>query len=559
MPRDPLAGFSTTRTPQTQPVLGRTDQVKNSAGGYVFLKSDWERFEDFMCLGTTGGSYYAGQDKLTTDNVQFLIDLAKSRSKEVAERATELSAAIPARVPSPRACLFALAAVSAFGDPEGVQAVKRLFPTAARTTDHFSMFFGYRKQFKSKVTARGRAPVASRAYRSALSSWFLAADVDDVAFRACKALQRKTPAGEAFALRDAVRIAHPVSDTPERKALLGWLAGDISDELAAAKLPAVSKYLQGKAATTPAKAVKAVTELRIPWEFLPSEVLSDKGVWEALASTVGITALIRNLARMTRIGAIAPLSITTEIVTRRLTSAEALAKGRVHPMTVYLALKVYASGTSKPSPKAPAQFWVPNADVMDALEEAYELSFGYTEPSGKKLLIAVDSSGSMGGRYGHRQVTLNGSDLGTPYQVASSIALTLKRVERENAHVIDVDTAVHQSPITARTRLAEIQKSGRDGGGTNLSLPFEYAKVAGIVVDGFFIGTDNETWEGGSQPFQSLESYRRQFNPAAKVAVASYVPNPYSIMEQGDPGVVNMSGLDASLPLAVTGFMRGER
>jgi 60 kDa SS-A/Ro ribonucleoprotein len=459
-------------------------------------------------------------------------------------------------VPSPRACLFALAAVSAFGDPDGVQAVKRLLPTAARTTDHLSMFFGYRKQFKSKHTARGVAPVASRAYRSALSGWFLTADVDDVAFRACKAMQRKTPAGEAFALRDAVRIAHPKSDTPERKALLGWLAGDISDELAAAKLPAVDKYLQGKAATTPAKAVKAVTELRIPWEFLPSEVLSDKGVWEALASTVGITALIRNLARMTRIGAISPLSDTTSVVMRRLVNAEALAKGRVHPMTVYLALKVYASGRSQPNPKAPVQTWVPNRDVMDALEEAYELSFGHTEPSGKKLLIAVDSSGSMGG---WSQVTLNGSDLGSTYQVASSIALTLKRIERENAHVIDVDTSVHQSKISARTRLAEIQSSGPSGGGTDLSLPFEYAMAAGLKVDGFFVGTDNETWRGGSHPFQSLTRYRATVNPEAKVAVASYVPNGYSIMEQGDPGVINMAGLDASLPLAVTGFMRGER
>ena len=207
--RDPLAGITTLQTPQTQPVPGRTDQVKNNAGGYVFVKDDWQKLEDFLILGTTGGSFYLGQDKLTLDNAEVVFKLAKADGTEVVRRATELSTAIPVRVPSNRGCLFALAAVSAMGDPEAVQAVKQALPQVARTTDHLAAFFGYRKQLKGKVTARGTSPVTSRAYRSTLAGWFLEADPDDVAFRACKARQRKTPAGEAFDLRDAVRLPHP--------------------------------------------------------------------------------------------------------------------------------------------------------------------------------------------------------------------------------------------------------------------------------------------------------------------------------------------------------------
>jgi 60 kDa SS-A/Ro ribonucleoprotein len=553
MARDPLAGFTAARTPQTQPVPGRADQVKNAAGGYVFRKNDWEKLDDFLVLGTTGGSYHIGEDKLTTTNVNFLINLAKTNGTKVAERATELSTAIPARVPSPRACLFALAAVSAFGDPAAVQAVKRLAPTAARTTDHFSMFFGYRKQLKGKVTPRGASPVTSRAYRSTLASWFLTADANDVAFRACKARQRKTPAGEAFDLTDAVRLAHPKTDVPERKVLLGWLAGKVTDEVAAQSLPAVDKFLSAKAVTTPAEAIRVIAEQRVPWEFLPSEVLASNEVWEALIETIGITALIRNLARMTRIGTIAPFATVNSAVIRRLTNAEALANGRVHPMTVYLALKVYAAGQSQPSPKAPTQTWDPVAGITDALEEAYELSFGHVAPSGKRSIIAVDSSGSMGG---WSQVTLNGANLGTAYQVANAIALTMKRIEGENAHVIDVDTSVYASRITQRTRLAEMQSSGASGGGTDLSLPFDYAAKNRLAVDGFCVLTDNETWHGGAHPFQCLDAYRKVFSPHARVVVAGLVPNGHSILEQNDPGAMNMTGLDASLPLAVTGFFR---
>jgi hypothetical protein len=47
-------------------------------------------------------------------------------------------------------------------------------------------------------------------------------------------------------------------------------------------------------------------------------------VWEALAGTVGMTALIRNLARMTRVGAIAPFSATAKRVAGRLSDTDAL-------------------------------------------------------------------------------------------------------------------------------------------------------------------------------------------------------------------------------------------
>ena len=67
------------------------------------------------------------------------------------------------------------------------------------------------KQLEGKPTPQGTAPVTGRALRAALGSWFLVADVNQVAWKACKARQRATPAKEAFALRDALRIAHRVT------------------------------------------------------------------------------------------------------------------------------------------------------------------------------------------------------------------------------------------------------------------------------------------------------------------------------------------------------------
>jgi len=560
MARDPLAGISTLRTPQSQPIPGRQGQVKNNAGGYVFKKEDRQSLEDFLVLGVSGGSYHMGQSKMVQLNSELVLRLAREAGTEVVKLAVEMSTGIPPRVPKNRGCLFALAAVSAFGDPEAVQAVKAALPQVARTTDHLAMFFGYRKQLKGKPAAGGGvAPKSSRAFNSTLAGWFASADPDDVAFRACKARQRKTPAGEPFALRDAVRLGHPkklpaeAESYREREVLLRWLAGKLTDAQAAETLPSVAKFTRAQAVTTDAEAVEVVTELRVPWEFLPSERLSSPAVWEALAETTGITAVIRNLARMTRIGTLKPFSPAVSTVVRRLTSQEQLAKGRVHPMDLYLALMVYKSGFSQPHSKADLEGWVPIPDVLDALEAAWELSFGYTPPSGKRVLVAVDSSSSM---TSYAQVTQNGARLGSAYTVANSIALMLKRVEGSNAHVIDVDLSARQSRITRRTRLAEVQDWHSRGGGTDLALPMEYAMQYDLQVDGFVLLSDMETWAGRQHPVQALEAYRARFLPHARFAAVAMVPNEYTLTEPGTRGVLNMAGLDSSLPVALNGFFR---
>lgn len=110
-------------------------------------------------------------------------------------------------------------------------------------------------------------------------------------------------------------------------------------------------------------------------------------------------------------------------------------------------------------------------EIKDALEESFDVSFGHVEPTNKRLLIAVDSSGSMT----YKAISASGSPLGATYQVACAMATILARIERGNAHVIDVDTAVHASRITARPNLREIDAWRPSGGGTDLSLPFSHA------------------------------------------------------------------------------------
>ncbi|TMR08520.1 TROVE domain-containing protein [Nonomuraea turkmeniaca] len=550
--RDPLAGISAIATPQAQPLPGRTDQVRNAAGGYVFAKDVWQRVEDFLILGTTGGTYYVSQDKLTAENADVLFQAIAQDGPRVVELLTGISTARPPRAPKQRPALFALAACYAKGDAATRQAAKAALPKVARTTDHLAQFFGYYKNLGGKPTARGSAPVVGRSLRTALSSWFLSDHADNVAFRVCKARQRKTPQGEAFDLLDVLRIAHPKADGPERSRLFGWIAGNVSDAEARDVLESVDRFLTARAVTTAREAIQVVGERKVPWEFLPDAMLREPQVWEALIDTIGVTALIRNLSRMTRIGTLEPMSDATRRAVARLTDRDALLRARIHPMDAFLALRVYASGRSRPNPRADVQTWQPVPAIVDALEGTYELSFGAVEPTGRRLLVAVDSSGSMS--WG--DVMVGGSSIGTPYEVGCAMAVMLARIEKGNVHVIDVDTSVHPSRVTPRTNLREIKSWAPSGGGTDLSLPFRWAREQRVGADGFVVFTDNETWAGRAHPSQELDAYRRSVTAGTRVVVAAMTAAGYSIGDPQDPGVLNVAGLDASLPLIVNGFIR---
>jgi 60 kDa SS-A/Ro ribonucleoprotein len=43
--------FGNGATPQSEPLAARPDQIKNSAGGYVWGVDNWMRLERFLILG----------------------------------------------------------------------------------------------------------------------------------------------------------------------------------------------------------------------------------------------------------------------------------------------------------------------------------------------------------------------------------------------------------------------------------------------------------------------------------------------------------------------------
>lgn len=84
-----------------------------------------------------------------------------------------------------------------------------------------------------------------------------------------------------------------------------------------------------------------------------------------------MTAMIRNLGKMSAIGLLKPLSHHTTLVCNRLRDETLLRKARIHPFNVLVALKTYEKGKGDRGKLT----WEVNQPIVEALDEAFYMSF----------------------------------------------------------------------------------------------------------------------------------------------------------------------------------------
>ena len=520
---DPLNSVGTRVTSQTE--RARPDQVRNSAGGYAFQVDDWQRALRFLILGTDGGTYYVSQRDLTKDNADVILRLANgSDSAKLVELIVDVS--VNGRAPRQNPTLFALAACTASPDVATRRAATNAIGTVCRTGTHLFIFARYVEQF------RGWGP----SLRRAVANWYLR-DTDTVAFQAVKYRQR-----EGWSHRDLLRLSHPQATDDAHRDLFNWIVGRGDDVIHLPRI--VEGYERAQRATTAREWVDIVTNYRVPWETLPDAALTAPSVWEALLPHLGQTALIRQLPRLTRLGVISPMGGSTSVIAAKLADRDALARGRVHPLAVLVALSTYTGGTGYRS-KAE---WTPVPKIIDALNEAFYLAFDTIEPAGKRTLLGLDVSGSM------TMGSVANSPL-TPLEAEAAMAMTVVRTEPEY-FTMAFSRGFISLPLTPSQRLSDVlaTMNGMPFGGTDCARPMLWAAENRVEVDTFLIYTDNETWAGSMHPFQALRQYRERMGIDARMAVIGMTATGFSIADPTDAGTLDVVGFDTATPSLLTAF-----
>jgi 60 kDa SS-A/Ro ribonucleoprotein len=316
------------------------------------------------------------------------------------------------------------------------------------------------------------------------------------------------------------------------------------------------------------KIVQAITDHNLPREAIPNKFLNEVAVWDALLQKMPIGAMIRNLGKMTEVGLIKPMSAAAAVAIEKLRNVEALQKARIHPINVLAALLVYQSGKGFRGKLA----WNAVPQVIDALDEAFYDSFKFVEPTGKRILIGLDVSGSMtiGG--------VNGMPFLNPRLASAAMCMVTARTEA-NWHIMAFTHEFVPVNISPRQRLDDVVRAtaGLRFGTTDCSLPMRWAQEQKMPVDAFVIYTDNETWYGDIHPVQALQQYREKMGIPSKLVVNAMTATKFSIARRSgrgygrpftdfdatpaiadpnDGGMLDVAGLDSAAPKVMADFIR---
>jgi 60 kDa SS-A/Ro ribonucleoprotein len=554
--------FNRRVTPQSQPIPGST-QVRNSNSGHSWPVDDWTRLDHFLILGAEGGTYYIGERELVKQNHDAIIRCIKANGTRTVNRIVEISDA--GRAPKNDPAIFALALVATHGDAPAKALAFANLNKVCRIGTHLFHFAEYVNAMRGW----------GRGLRNAVGRWYVDRGADDLAHQAVKYQQR-----DGWSHGDLLRLAHPKAPSSQHDAVFRWmLAGadslgerevkrKVRGEDRVAKYGAVGElpklvqaFEQAKRASIAGEIVKLIDQFDLPREAIPTQWLNEVVVWEALLERMPMTAMIRNLGKMTSLGLLAPFSDAKRLIVRKLRDETALKRARIHPLAVLVAQKIYAQGHGdKGSLK-----WSPVGGVVDALDEAFYATFQNVEPCGKPVLLALDVSGSMAGSM------IVGSCI-SAREASAAMALITAATEPEHEIIAfsaaagghggkwgGGESGITRVNLSPRMRLADVIKrvEAIPMGGTDCALPMLWAARNKLDVSGFITYTDSETWAGNIHPAQALRQYRREFVGDAKAVVVGMTSNGFTLADPDDRGMMDVVGFDTTAPAVIADFVRG--
>lgn len=569
--------------PESIPQTQRADprQILNNAGGYVFPVDGWQRLDRWLILGTQGGTFYATEKALTEENIKLVRECVKLDGPRVVQRVVQVSQGGLAAKQDYG--LFTLAMCIGSRDPATLHAAYANLLMVARTGSTFFQLLSYLRGLRSSTErypddfvdkrrrGKQKALFTGNGLKRAVARWFDSKGVDQLAYQMVKYRQRY-----GLEMRDALRLAHPDpkngADIYARAALYRWGVKkpdvESSDDIYTTLPRIVQDFtVASKVPLTDVSRDSCVKfAQRLPREALPTEWLNDPKVWEALLygqqpdaddnegaavdwKGMPITALVRNLGNLSKCGLLVADSDAERYVCGELRNVTRIRAGRIHPITLYLASKQYVQGRSDKG----SGVWAPSRAVVEALEDGFELAFQNVDPTNIPQVVAIDVSGSMGAPVnGYPSIPCN--------ELAAVFAFVLGKTE-PHARVIafsDGLSGVQSYPISVHERLRDFVRRIKPGGGTDLSIPFLWARGQSATYQAVMMLTDNETWAGDVHVHQALAGLRAaKQTPVRAITIAATAAGA-QVTDPNDPLALGIGGFAANVPALVRGFVLGK-
>ena len=303
-------------------------------------------------------------------------------------------------------------------------------------------------------------------------------------------------------LRDVIRLVHPVPLNPDENILFGKINS---------------------------------RKLNVPetWETYISSNGSTKENWEYISTKMPIFATIRNLNNFLK------KDVNTDLYLPKLSNPEIILKSKMYPFRFYSAYKMVKQNDNSNA-----------ATVLDALEDAVELSVTNIPHLAGTTMLITDHSGSM---------TTHLSDKSQmSYKEVGDVlmALSNKICDKSICGAFGDDFVITQlskrSIIQNAIEIADIEV----GYSTNGFKIIEYMLNKKLNVDRLIIFTDCQLWNSDeydiySNPngdFQKLwHKYQKEVNPNTKLYLVDLAGYGTTVFPEGEKNVVCIAGWNEKL------------
>lgn len=468
------------------------------------------------------------------------------RGREVVETIKTFS--VEGRCAKQNPTLFALALCARSGDKETKKVAYSVLSDVCRIPTHIF-------QFVQICEAESLGTGWGRAHRRAVSKWYNNYENDPMKL-AMHITKYKNRNG--WSHRDLLRLCHikPANDR------IGFILCYIIKGLQEARtmyrncetssdLKTIDEYLQGvedaQACTDEDQMVELVRTHRLVREHISTPFLKSDKVWEALIVDMPITAMIRNLGKMSSIGMFEKGSQHEAIVKQKLSNPSIIGNSKLHPFSVLLALHQYQSGSGHLGKLK----WSPNKQIVSALDSAFYMAFKNVQPTRKRFCLAIDVSGSM-------MAPILGSTMSCR-SASAAMMMTTVRTER-NVEIVAFQTGLLKLDIRPADDLIAVVEhiSNLPFGGTDCAAPMVWATKMKKRFDIFVVYTDSETWFGKVHPSAALMKYREMMGiPDARLIVVGMQGHEFSIADPNDRYMMDVAGFDSSAPEVMNQFITG--
>lgn len=510
------------------PVTKQADprQIKNDSAGFVFQADILTRLERFLILGAEGSTYYVSHQEHAFRNVQTVSQALTQDPIKAIDLAHDVS--VKGRAMKQDAGLYVIAEALKHPTIEVRHHAAAAALEIVRTGSTLLSLIAY----------IGKERGTGKIVRGLINEWYNSRAGRELAYQVVKYANRAN-----WTHGDVIRRGHVKPSTPEHDAIFKWLLHNSDKNGTFALEGDIADYLRSYDALRTAderSIIGLVERFGFTHDMIPSEQLTSK-VWRLLLEKgLAITALTRNLGSLTAKGLLDDHSILVKVV--EAFSQERVTKGRVHPMTLYQALKVYASGKGVRGTLT----WNPKRQVIDALDDAFYLAFGNLTQSKKRIHVALDHSQSM------TSGNVMGMPSTTPAQASVAMGSVLAYQYPYATFTLFGTSISRTEAITPKRRLDDIERSiRRIGEATDFSIAMDY-HAKHDLGEALIMFTDGQV-NTGRHVHTSIDELRRKRGPV-KIVGALTEANDISL-KIDDPNYLGIAGFDSSVPQLLTGFL----